>query len=84
MNRLDRHDHILIARRKRQRAIDNRPRPWLWAGQGLATILLTLLLIFGVVVGTGFATVLGAIRAFAVPSMAWPRAGILRRAVCSS
>lgn len=65
MNRLDRHDHILIARRKRQRAIDNRPRPWLWAGQGLATVLLTLLLIFVAVVGTGFATVLGVYNTYA-------------------
>lgn len=57
MNRLNRHDYILMLRRKRQRAYVNRPRPWLWAGQSLGAILLTILLVTTVIVGIGAATI---------------------------
>jgi len=65
MNRLDRHDHILIARRRRQRAVVNRPRPWLWAGQGFVSVLLTTVISLGAIVGIGFATVLGVYNTYA-------------------
>ncbi len=57
MNRLDRHDQILMARRRRRRAEKNAPRPWLWAGQsvlGIVTIALSIVLAIGV---AGIATV---------------------------
>lgn len=57
MRQLDRHDTILMARRRRQRAVKNAPRPWLRTGQtGLVvfTIALTILVVLGV---TGAATV---------------------------
>ena len=57
MKRLDRHDQILMARRKRTRAEVNRPRLWLWAGQGLAAIAATFLLAFVVLIGLALATV---------------------------
>lgn len=59
MQRLDRHDQVLILRRKRRRAKDNRPRPWLWAFQGTAAIALLVLGIAGVVLATGVAAGLG-------------------------
>jgi len=59
MSRLDRHDRILMARRKRARSKRNRPRPWLWLGQSVLAIVLittvtglaTAALGVGVVVG---------------------------------
>ena len=40
MNRLDRHDYILMARRKRQRAEANKPQIWKRIGQALLVVLL--------------------------------------------
>ncbi len=65
MKRLDRHDYILIARRKRHRVEVNRPRPWLWAGQGIGAILTTLLITFGIVVGLAVVTIVSVYNAYA-------------------
>jgi penicillin-binding protein 1C len=59
MSRLENHDKILISRRKRQRAKSNRPRPWLWAFQGIAAILLAIVVTLVTVSGVGMATALG-------------------------
>ena len=65
MNRLNRHDYILMARRKRQRIQTNRPRPWLWAGQSIGAILLTVLLAVGVLAGVGAGAVYGIYTSYA-------------------
>jgi len=65
MNRLNRHDYILMARRKRQRMHTNRPRPWLWAGQSLGAMLITILLVVGTVTAIGTATVYGIYTSYA-------------------
>lgn len=65
MNRLNRHDYILMARRKRQRIQTNRPRPWLWAGQSIGAILLTVLLAVGVLTGVGAGAVYGIYTSYA-------------------
>ena len=65
MNRLDRHDYILMARRKRQRIITNRPRPWLWAGQSIGALLLLVLLVVGFVAAVGVATAYGIYTSYA-------------------
>ncbi|RIK30976.1 MAG: hypothetical protein DCC55_36970, partial [Chloroflexi bacterium] len=65
MNRLDRHDHILIARRKRYRAETNRPRPWLWVGQSIGVVLLVIVASVGLVTTLGVMTVAGIYRTYA-------------------
>jgi 1A family penicillin-binding protein len=65
MNRLDRHDYILIARRKRSRAETNRPRPWLWLGQSIGVVLLVLVGSAGLVTALGVMTVAGIYRTYA-------------------
>ncbi len=65
MKRLNRHDTILMARRKRQRIYRNRPRPWLWASQSLGAILLLVLLGVGIVAGGGAALVYGIYTSYA-------------------
>lgn len=65
MNRLNRHDQILMARRKRQRVHANRPRPWLWVSQSLGALLLALLLGVGIVAAIGAATVYGIYTSYA-------------------
>lgn len=65
MNRLDRHDHILMARRKRQRAEANRPRVWLRIGQTLLVLLLFLLVTGITVTGVVAATVVGVYNEYA-------------------
>ncbi len=64
MNRLNRHDYILMARRKRQRIYTNRPRPWLWAGQSLGAMLITILLVVGTLTAVGTATIYGIYTAY--------------------
>lgn len=59
MSRSSQHDRILIRRRKRERAVTNRPRPWFWVGQGVAAIFLVVFLSVAGVVGAGAATVFG-------------------------
>lgn len=59
MSRSNRHDRILMRRRKRERSVDNRPRPWFWVGQGAAAIVLVVFFSLVSVVGAGAATVFG-------------------------
>lgn len=63
MQRTDRHDQnlkqILIKRRRRQRAVDRRPRPWLWTFQALAVVALLLIVLVGGAIATGTSTALG-------------------------
>ena len=65
MKRLNRHDTILMARRKRQRIHRNRPRPWLWASQSLSALLLLVLLAVGTLAGGGVALAYGIYTAYA-------------------
>ena len=65
MKKLNRHDHVMITRRKRHRARVNRPRPWLWAGQGVAAILLTVLLVVGLITGVATAAAVGIYNSYA-------------------
>lgn len=55
MQRLDPHDRVLMARRKREREVRNRPRPWLRLGQAFLVLLLATLLTVVAVVGGGIA-----------------------------
>jgi len=58
MQRFDRHERIVMHRRKRERAQNNRPRPWFWIGQGAAALVLAVFLsvagVVGAVTATGF------------------------------
>lgn len=65
MNRLDRHDYIMMARRKRSRAEANRPRPWLWLGQSIGVALLVIVTMIGLVTALGVMTVAGIYRTYA-------------------
>lgn len=65
MKRLNRHDTILMARRKRQRIYHNRPRPWLWVSQSLGAIILLVLLGVGIATGGGAALVYGIYTSYA-------------------
>ena len=65
MNRLDRHDYILMARRKRQRAIANRPKVWLRIGQGLLVALLVLFVAGVTVTGVVATTLVGVYNEYA-------------------
>jgi penicillin-binding protein 1C len=56
MKQLNRHDYVLMTRRQRERAVKNRPRPWLRIGQVflvVAAALFTLAIAFA---GAGLAT----------------------------
>ncbi|MFN2201319.1 MAG: transglycosylase domain-containing protein [Caldilineaceae bacterium] len=59
MQHLDRHDRVLIARRKRKRALVNRPRPMIWMGQGVLVIVLAAALTVVATMGAGAAVVAG-------------------------
>jgi penicillin-binding protein 1C len=65
MQRLERHDRVLITRRKRQRALQNRPRPWFWVGQSLLTIVLMVIGSLVFVAGTGVAVAYGIYNTYA-------------------
>ncbi|MCB0081365.1 MAG: transglycosylase domain-containing protein [Caldilineaceae bacterium] len=65
MKRLDRHDHILMERRRRQRKVVNHVRPFFWLGQGCLAIFMTLFVILLAVVGISFAAVMGIYRTYA-------------------
>lgn len=54
-----------MARRKRYRAEANRPRPWLWAGQGLASVALVFFFSVALVVALGVITTVGVYRTYA-------------------
>lgn len=55
-----------MARRKRYRVEVNRPRPWLWAGQSVAAIVVIALVGVGLVTALGVMTVMGVYRTYAV------------------
>lgn len=55
MHQLDSHDQVLIARRKRQREVRNRPRPWLRLGQFLLIVLIATTLLGAGLIGGGMA-----------------------------
>jgi len=76
MNRLDRHDRIVMHRRKRARAVNNRPRPWFWIGQGAAALFLAVFLSIAGVVGVGAATLFGIYTFYA---QQLPDAGIIEQ-----
>jgi len=65
MNRLDRHDYILMARRKRQRAAANKPQIWKHVGQTLLVIILLTVVGSVTVTGAVAATVLGVYNEYA-------------------
>ncbi|OUC05122.1 hypothetical protein RY27_29175, partial [Litorilinea aerophila] len=54
-----------MLRRKRYRARANRPRPWLWAGQGMLAVVGSFLLMVGAFTGVGVATVVGIYNTYA-------------------
>lgn len=57
--RLDRHDKIIIQRRRRERARTNQPRPWFWIFQGTTALLIAVFLLFAGIIGTGVAAAFG-------------------------
>lgn len=65
MKRLDRHDRIFITRRKRARAIQNRPRPWFWVGQGFLGLLLSIVVSTALLIGSGVAVAFGIYNSYA-------------------
>ena len=65
MQHLDRHDRVLITRRKRLRERVNRPRPWMWVGQSVTAIFLAAFLLFALVAGTAVAAVVGIYNTYA-------------------
>jgi penicillin-binding protein 1C len=65
MSKLDRHDHILIARRKRQRAQANRPRPWLRLGQIVLAALLVVAATVAAIGAGGVAVAVGIYNSYA-------------------
>lgn len=65
MQHLDRHDRVLIARRKRKRARVNRPRPMLWLSQGVLAIVLVIVATGLVTAGAGAAVVAGIYSSYA-------------------
>ena len=65
MQRLDRHDRVFITRRKRARAIHNKPRLWFWAGQSLLGMLTIVLASMVLVAGSGVAVAYGVYNTYA-------------------
>ncbi|MFN8445057.1 MAG: transglycosylase domain-containing protein [Caldilineaceae bacterium] len=65
MQRLDRHDSILMARRRRERALKNAPRPWLRAGQTSLAVVLIVLIVFLALIGAGVASVFAVYNTYA-------------------
>ena len=53
MQRLDRHDRVFITRRKRARALNNRPRSWFWVGQSMLGIVCIIVASVALVIGSG-------------------------------
>ena len=74
MQRLDRHDRIFITRRKRSRAIHNRPRPWFWVGQSLLGVLTMIVVVITLTVGSGVAVAYGIYNTYAAEL---PDAGLI-------
>lgn len=69
-----RHDKVMMTRRRRMRTQVNRPRPWLWAVNGLSALVASVVLMFVLVTGVSAATVLGIYNAYA---QQLPDAGII-------
>ncbi|MBK8047710.1 MAG: transglycosylase domain-containing protein [Anaerolineales bacterium] len=65
MNRLDRHDYILMTRRRRQRAEANRPQVWRRIGQAFLVVILFLFITSVTVTGIVAATVVGVYNEYA-------------------
>ena len=65
MKRSDRHDYILMARRRRARAAATKPRIWLRLGQALLVILLFAVVLSVTVTGVVAATVTGIYNSYA-------------------
>ncbi len=65
MSRRDRHDQILIARRRRHRAKVNRPRPFLRFFQVLAVVLVVGLVVNVSVMAAGTALAVGLYNSYA-------------------
>jgi membrane peptidoglycan carboxypeptidase len=55
MHRMNRHERVMMNRRQRTRAENNKPRPWFWAGQSLLAITIVSILVIGGMVGGGVA-----------------------------
>jgi penicillin-binding protein 1C len=52
---MNRHERVLMNRRQRSRAEQNKPRPWLWIGQSVLAIAIVSILVVGGLVGGGVA-----------------------------
>jgi len=65
MNRLDRHDYILMSRRKRQRAEANKPQVWKHIGQAFLVVLLFTVISAVTISGVVAATVVGVYNEYA-------------------
>ncbi len=62
---MDRHDRILMSRRKRQRVHVNRPRPWLRIGQLLLIAVAAVVFASLLIAGTGMALAVGVYNSYA-------------------
>ncbi|MEM7133757.1 MAG: transglycosylase domain-containing protein [Chloroflexota bacterium] len=58
MKKLDRHDHVLMARRRRLRTKTDRIRPFLWLTQGCLFLALGTFVVIGLITWAGFSTAL--------------------------
>lgn len=65
MQRLDRHDRVLITRRKRARALQNKPRLWFWVGQSFLGIVGVVLASTALMVGSGVAVAFSVYNSYA-------------------
>lgn len=65
MNRLDRHDYILMTRRQRHRARNNRPRPILRTSQGCLAVFVVIFVALAIVSGIALATLMGIYNSYA-------------------
>ena len=65
MQRLDRHDRVFITRRKRARAVHNKPRLWFWVGQSFLGMFSLILASVALVVGSGIAVAYGVYNTYA-------------------
>ena len=65
MQRLDRHDKVYISRRKRARAVQNRPHPWRWLSQSALAFAIVMVASTTLLVGSGVAVVYGIYQSYA-------------------
>src|SRR5215203_4699185 len=64
-NGLERHDRVVITRRKRARAEHNKPRIWFWAGQSFLVFFCIILASVALVIGSGIAVAYGVYNTYA-------------------